>query len=58
MLITVKMPSIVGILKFINMINTTSESVNARKIINFQQFIFLCDVKISYSFELSMKKVL
>ena len=30
-LINVKMPTIVGILTFINMINTTSESMRARK---------------------------
>ena len=31
MLINVKMPTIVGILTFISMINTTSESLKARK---------------------------
>ena len=32
MLITVKMPTIVGILTVISMINTTSESLKARKV--------------------------
>ena len=36
MLINVKMPTIVGILAFISMINTTSESLKARKVL----FIF------------------
>ena len=39
MLINVKMPTIVGILKFISMINTTSESLKARKVFIFQQVI-------------------
>ena len=38
MLINVKMPTIVGILTFISMINTTSENLKARKIFNFQHF--------------------
>ena len=36
MLINVKMSTIVGILTFISMINKTSESLEARKIIIFQ----------------------
>ena len=35
MLINVKMPTIVGILTFISMINTSSESMKARKILIF-----------------------
>ena len=38
MLINVKMPTIVGILTFISMINTTSESLKARKVFIFQRF--------------------
>ena len=41
MLINVKMPTIVGILTFISMINTTSESLKARKEIIFQHFSFM-----------------
>ena len=33
MFITVKMPTIVGILTFISIINTTSESLKARKLL-------------------------
>ena len=39
-LINAKMPTIVGILAFISMINTTSESLKARKIFIFQHFSF------------------
>ena len=35
-----KMPTIVGILIFINMIYTTSDSFKARKVYNFQPFSF------------------
>ena len=55
MLINVKMPTIVGILTFISMINKISESLKARKVFSFQHFSFysvLCSV------ELSMKNVL
>ena len=38
MLINVKMPTSVGILSFISMINTTSESLKARKVIIFHRF--------------------
>ena len=40
-LINVKMPTIVGILTFISMINTTSEGLKARKVNIFQYFSFL-----------------
>ena len=40
LLINVKMPTIVGILTFMSRINTTSESLNARKICVFQHFGF------------------
>ena len=40
MLIIVKMPTIVGILTFISMINTTSESWKARNVFIFQHFGF------------------
>ena len=40
MLINFKMPTIVGILTFISMINTTSESLKPRKVFNFQHFSF------------------
>ena len=39
-LINVKMPTIVGILTFISMINTTYESLKARKAFIFQHFSF------------------
>ena len=58
MFINVKMPSIVGILTFISMINTTSEILKARKFCIFSAFLLLCAVEISCSVELSMKKVL
>ena len=40
MLINVKMSTIVGILTFINMIITTSESLKASKVFNFQPVSF------------------
>ena len=40
MLINVKMPTIVGILTFISVINTLSESLKAIKIVFFQHFSF------------------
>ena len=40
LLINVKMPTIVGILTFISMVNTTSESLKARKVSSFQYFLF------------------
>ena len=53
MLINVKMPTIVGILTFISIINTTSKKLKAKHFI-------ICGfaVEISCSVELSMKKVL
>ena len=39
-LINVKMPTIVGILTFISMVNTTSESLKARKVFIIQYFNF------------------
>ena len=39
-LINVKMPTIVGILTFITMINTTSERLNTRKVFIFQHISF------------------
>ena len=53
MLINVKMPTIVGILTFISMINTRSERL---KTINF--FIWWYFSFYEHSVELSMKKVL
>ena len=55
MLINVKMPTIVGILKFISMIHTASESLKARKV---YFLAFLWAVEIAYSDELSVKIVL
>ena len=40
MLINVKMPTIVGILTFISMINTTFESLKARIVLIFPYFSF------------------
>ena len=45
MLINVKMPAIVGILTFINMINTRSESSEAKISIIFQRFSFYRELK-------------
>ena len=45
MLINVKMPTIVGILTFISMINTVNESLKARKVITFQLFSFYAQLK-------------
>ena len=45
MLINVKMPSIVGILTFMSLINTTSESLKARKIFIFQYLSFYEQLK-------------
>ena len=41
MLINVKMPTIVGILTFISMINDTSESLKARKVLIFSILVFV-----------------
>ena len=45
LLINVKMPIIVGILTFISIINTTSESLKARKVFIFQHFSFYDQLK-------------
>ena len=45
MLINVKMPTTVGILTFISMINTKSESLEARKVFIFQHFSFYEQLK-------------
>ena len=45
MLINVEMPTIVGILTFISMLNATSESSKARKLGIFQQFSFYEQLK-------------
>ena len=46
LLINVKMPTIVGILTFISRINTSSDSLKARKISVFQHFSFYEQLKI------------
>ena len=51
--INVKMPTIVGILTFISMINITSESLQARKVFIFHHFSFHELLKFNY--QLSMK---
>ena len=45
LLINVKMPTIVGILTFISMINTTSERLKARNFFNCQYFSFYEQLK-------------
>ena len=50
------MPTIVGILIFMSMINTTYECFKARKIFIFQYLRFYEQFEISCSVELSMKK--
>ena len=45
MLINVKMPTIVGILKFVGMINTAYESLKARKVLFSQHFRFYEQLK-------------
>ena len=60
MLKNVKMQSItiVGILTFISMITTISESLKARSLYFSQHLSFYVEFEISCSVELSMKKVL
>ena len=58
LLINVKILTNVGILTFISMMNTTSESFKAIKICSLQHFSFYEQLKILCSVELSMKKVL
>ena len=57
LLIYVEMPTFVGILTYISMINTTSERLKARNFFICWSFSSL-SVEISCSVELSMKKVL
>ena len=45
MLINVKMPTVVGILTFISMINITSESSKARKVFIFQHLSSYAQLK-------------
>ena len=45
MLINVKMPTIVGFLTFISMINTSLDSLKTRKVFIFQQFCFYEQLK-------------
>ena len=45
MLINIKMPTVVGILTFISMINRTSESSKARNSFFFQHFSFFEQLK-------------
>ena len=54
--INVKMPTLVGILTFISMINATSEILEARHFFICRYFTFLCAVEILCSVELSIKK--
>ena len=45
MRINVKMPTIVGTLTFMSMINTSLDSLKARKVVNFQHFCFYEQLK-------------
>ena len=45
MLINVKMPTIVGILTFIGIINTTSESLKVKEVFPFQHISFYEQLK-------------
>ena len=56
MLINVKMPTIVGILTFISMINTTSESLKASKVFIFSHFIFYEQLKFHAQLSWARKK--
>ena len=56
LLINVKMPTIVGILTFMNMKNSIISLSEPKKMLNFQCFLNLRTFKISCSTELSMKK--
>ena len=58
LLINVKMPTIVGILTFISMINTTSESFKARNSLFFHYFQCYKQLKFHVQVELSMKKII
>ena len=50
LLINIKMPTIVGISTFITMINKTSESLKARKVVIFSSLVFMssCDFMLSW----------
>ena len=54
MLITVKMPTIVGILTFISRINTTSDSFKTRSIFIFSILAFMSNYKLVLSLECQM----
>ena len=56
LLINVKLPTIVGILTFISMINATSERLKARHLFICRYFSFYEQLK--FRAQLSMKKVL
>ena len=56
LLINVKMPTIVGILTFISIINTVSVKSFKKKSRNFPPFYLLRAIEISGCVELSMKK--
>ena len=52
MLINVKMPTIVGIITFVSMINIMSESLKTRKVFNLQHFSFYEQLKFFDSYNL------
>ena len=56
MLINVKMPIIVGILTFINMINKTFESLETRNVFIFQHFSFNDQLKLHAQLSRALKK--
>ena len=56
MLINVKMPTIVGILTLISMINTTSDSLKARKIFICKHFCFYQQLKFHAQLSWAWKK--
>ena len=56
LLINVKMPSIVGILTFISMINTTSEGLKARNFFICPDFIFYEQLKFHAQLSWAWKK--
>ena len=56
LLVNVKMPTAVGILTFISLINTTSDSLKASKLLICQHFSFY--EQLEFHAELSLKKVL
>ena len=56
MLTNVKKPTVVGILTFVSMINTTSEGLKARK--NFIFLHFSCYEQLKFPAQLSMIEVL